>query len=506
MFQLLKVGESGRFSHHSYRVELRMSNENFIKCINGEMHIRGALGDMEAKSLHSVFVHELSHFWQIASTRSTLMLMIYYWMLLRDLCGNMKGIISLPLKEPLGNPHYQLIRSITREIEGVAIYHLWESAALYQQFCFLKDGDINEVRSAFYEYVKGDEGLTSGLYTRAFLEFDHALGGGNYELTDFPVLVQIALNEPSIFINGEWEQLHPVVAFRLLVRLFLAANRDSGMKGVTYESFLDYLKTSIYKIKAQPAFDDDSLFLHLDEISDLSPKRSQQELVDAYLQGTFTVCNSPLEIMLPFIPRMKKILNDYGMESFIMPVWHHGHLVHSGIEPPATINLDPETGFAVQATVPKGLPPMVAMFSDFYESCMGLLFGLIGTPEPQFLCPFVDCEYRNLLLCNRHLNIAQTKEGCFFPQIVEKYSGIPITNFVRQDKPTQGAQYSIPKKSIIEFDCTKCGGVILFNPDGAGAESFKLQTLDPDGSSDFGTSMVFVSCPHCKEPYWLEKP
>jgi len=363
------------------------------------------------------------------------------------------------------------------------------------------------VRKSFYDYVKGDEGRRSGLYTRAFLEFDQALGEGNYELTDFPVLVQIALNEPTAFMNGKWDQLHPVSAFRWLVRLFLAANRDSGMKGITYESFLDYLESdSTYKMKVQPAFDDDALFLRLNEISDLSPRRSQQEIAKAYAQGNFTVCNSPLEVMLPLIPRMKSILRNYGMEPFIMPVWHHGHLVHYGIEPPATVNVDPETGFAIHATTPNSLPPMVAMFSDYYESCMGLLFGLIGNPEPQFLCSFVDCEYRDLLLCNRHLNVAATKEDCFFPRIVEKYCGTPITNFVRRDQSFQGVRYSPPKKSVIEFDCTKCGGVIVFNPEGAGAERFKHQTLYPGGSSSPKTPVVFVSCPNCGESYLLEIP
>jgi len=120
MFQLLKVGDSGRFSHHSYRIELKMSNNDFLRCLNGEMDMRGVEGDLDAKSLHSIFVHELSHFWQIASTRSTLMLMMFYWNLLRDLCKDMKGIISLPIQEPRDNPHYELIKFITREIEGVA--------------------------------------------------------------------------------------------------------------------------------------------------------------------------------------------------------------------------------------------------------------------------------------------------------------------------------------------------------------------------------------------------
>jgi hypothetical protein len=279
------------------------------------------------------------------------------------------------------------------------------------------------------------------------------------------------------------------------------------MMGITYESFLDYLRSdSIIKIKAEPAFDDDSLFQHLNDVSDLSPQRSQPEVAAALLQGTFTVCNSPWEIMLPFIPRMKEIRRRYGMEPFIMPVWHHGHLVSHGSEPPVTLNLDPDTGFAVQGTVPKSLPPMVAMFSDFYESCMGLLFGLVGTPEPQFLCRFVDCEYRNLLLCNRHINTERTKEACFFPRIVEKYCGIPITNFVRKDQPTQGVKYSQPKRPITEFDCTRCGGVILFNPEGSGAERFKHQTFYPDGAPSPRTSIIFVTCPHCGEAYLLEKP
>src|ERR1043165_1320150 len=100
MFQLLKIGDSGRFSHHSYRIELKMSNEDFLRCQSGEMNAKGELGDLEAKRLHSIFVHELSHFWQIASTRSTLMLMIFYWNLLRDLCNDMEGTVLLPLKEP----------------------------------------------------------------------------------------------------------------------------------------------------------------------------------------------------------------------------------------------------------------------------------------------------------------------------------------------------------------------------------------------------------------------
>lgn len=503
MFQLLQVGESGRFSHHAYRVELKMSPADFENCMSGELDARAARGDRDAKLLHSVLVHELSHFWQIASTRSTLTLMILYWNLLHDLSRGLKGRVTLPLREPAENPNFRLIKQLTREIDGMALFHLWESAALFQQFCYLEDGDVDRVRQALYDRAARDEGTHAGLYTRAFFEFDQALGKGNYELTDFPVLLQVALNEPAAFIDGRWAQLHPVPAFRLLVRLYLAAKSQRTKKGLTYESFVEYLKTTSYRIRVQPAFDDEELFRELTELSDLSPLRSQSEVMEAHRQGTFTVCESPLEVMLPFISRMKEVRRRYGMEAFLMPVWHHGLLVHYGILPPTTINVDPESGFAVQGTVPQSLPQMVAMFSDYYESCMGLLFGLIGTPEPQFLCRHADCEYRKLLLCNRHIN-ATTKENCFFPRIVEKYCGLPITSFVRKDGPA--AEYASPGKKVVEFDCPNCGRVTLLNPKGAGVERFRHERFRPSSEVSASTPLVFVTCSHCGEGYMIEMP